>query len=369
MPTQATGWRGLKTAVPILQDPESLEKQDLFDTARIAARVLKLPASCRFVLDQLCGVYNGEPIDGRILVWPSNEFLCERTGIPERSVRFALARLLQEGIIASKDSPNGKRFAQRSASGQIIRAYGFDLSPLLAQRDEFLARLAALKELERERSQAFDELTIHRRSAQEALRTIAELFPHVNIEDLTTRAMELVRITPRRSSAGSADPFREQWKALREEAEARYYTACGGNNCRHKDNNKDAPDQSCNNGIEDVGEAKPSATTVTAADLTRACPDAMEFIGPIRNDLDFISAVGRMRGAFGVSAAGWEEACREIGPLGAAGVLIYVVQMQARPAPGADPIKNAGGYFRAMVRLMREGRVDLGREIERLRRR
>ncbi|QIG75649.1 putative replication protein [Rhizobium phage RHph_Y2_17_1] len=366
MSAQSSGWRGLRPA-PTLQDPYSLEKQDLFDTARIAARVLKLPASARFVLDQLCGVYNGEPIDGRILVWPSNEFLVERTGIPERSIRFAIARLIEEGIVASKDSPNGKRFAQRSASGQIIRAFGFDLSPLLARRPEFLSRLAALKEMERERSIAFDELTIHRRSAQEALRTLAEVYPSVDIEDLTARALELVRVTPRRSGAGSADPYRGQWRALREEAESRYYTASAGNNCRHKDNNKYAPDQSCNNGYEDVKEAPARQTDLR--DLKMACPDAMEFMGEVRHDLELVAAAGRMRGAFGVSASAWEEARREIGPVPASATLVWVIQMQARPAAGAEQIKNVGGYFRAMCRLVRAGQVNLDEEIQKLKRR
>ncbi|NNG74677.1 hypothetical protein HLI18_33630, partial [Rhizobium laguerreae] len=103
--------------------------------------------------------------------------------------------------------------------------------------------------------------------------------------------------------------------------------------------------------------------SLNAGDLGTACPDAMEFIGDVRSDRDLIMGVSRMRGAFGVSASGWEEATREIGALCASATLVYVVQMQTRPAPGSDPIKNAGGYFRAMVRLIKAGQVDLPREI------
>lgn len=335
----------------------------------MAARVLRLSAGCRFVLEQLCGVYGGEPIEGRILVWPSNELICERTGIAERSVRYHLARLLEEGLIASKDSANGKRFAQRAPNGQIIRAYGFDLSPLLNRLNEFRQRMQALKDQERERSLAFDELTIHRRATQEALRALAEQFPDEDTSELTARVLELVRQTPRRSGAGSADAARDAWKRLRDEAEGRYYSACGGNSCRHKDSNKYAPDQSCNNGREEERARKRPATGLNAGDLARACPDAMEFIGPVRSDQEFVAGVGRLRGSFGVSPSAWEEARREIGPLLAAATLVYVVQMQMRPAAGADPIKNLGGYFRAMVRLLREGKVDLTNEILRLRKR
>jgi replication initiation protein RepC len=363
---QSSGWRGLKPTLPALIEPEVADKKDLFEASHMAARVLHLSSNARFVLDQLVGCYRGELVEGRILVWPSNEFLCERTGIPERSVRYALAQLIAEGVIASKDSANGKRFAQRSAQGQIIRAYGFDLSPLLARLTEFQDRLAAIKEAERERSLAFDELTINRRAAQEALRTLAEIYPETDIADLTARALELVRVTPRRSATGSADSARDAWKVIRDEAESRYYAASAGNSCRHKDNNKYAPDQSCNNGFEDVREPERPRVSLNAGDVARACPDAMEFIGEVRGDRDLIMGVSRMRGAFGVSPSAWEEAAREIGALGAAVTLVYVVQMQMRPAPGSDPIKNAGGYFRALVRLIRSGQVDLAKELARL---
>lgn len=362
---QSSGWRALKPILPSAKEPDTADKQALYEAARAAARVLNLPSSCRFVLDQLVGVYGGELVENRMLVWPSNDFLVERTGIPERSVRFALARLLAEGVIGAKDSPNGKRFAQRSPRGQIIKAYGFDLSPLLAMLPELRQRLEAIAEMERERSIAYDELTIHRRSAQEALRALADTFPNIDIADLTERALELARVTPRRSSKGLADEARDAWKSIREEAETRYYTASAGNYCRHKDNNKYAPDQSCNNGNEKMQEAKPNVT-INAGDLARACPDAMEFIGEVRNDRDLIIGTARMRGAFGVSASGWDEAIREIGALGAAATLIYVVQMQAQPAPGSEPIKNAGGYFRSLVRLIRAEQVDLATEVLKL---
>ncbi|QWY83029.1 putative replication protein [Rhizobium phage RHph_X66] len=363
---QPSGWRALRPTLPSAKEQDSADKQELFDAARVAAKVLQLPSSARFVLDQLVGCYRGELVENRILVWPSNEFLVERTGIPERSVRYSLARLIEEGLIVAKDSANGKRFAQRSAQGQIIRAYGFDLSPLLEKLPELNERLAAIQERERERALAFDELTIHRRSAQEALRTLAEVYPDSDITDLTARALELSRVTPRRSATGSADSARDAWHQLRMEAEGRYYAASAGNSCRHKDNNKYAPDQSCNNGSEGVRE--PERPIATVDDLAKACPDAMEFIGQVRNDREFILGVSRMRGAFGVSPSAWEEAGREIGLLGAAATLVYVIQLQARPTPGAEPIKNAGGYFRAIVRLIKAGQLDLTSEILKMKR-
>lgn len=363
---RSSGWRAISPTPPLLKDLERADKQALFEAARVAAKVLGLSTNCRFVLDQLCGVYGGELIENRILVWPANEYLVERTNISERSVRYAISQLIREGIIVAKDSPNGKRFAQRSARGQIIRAYGFDLSPLIHRLDEFKQRLQAIKDAERERMAVYDQMTIHRRAAQETLRTIAEVFPDVDTSDLTQRALELAKVTPRRGAKGSAVGACEEWQQLRQEAETRYYSATGGNNCRHKDNNKYTPDQSCNNGYEDVRAQQPPREAFNAGDLAKACPDAMEFVGEIRNDRELVGMVSRLRGSFGVSPSAWEEACREIGALGAAATLVYVVQLQIRPAPGVDPIKNVGGYFRALIRLIKAGDVNLAEELLRL---
>ncbi|MGR9147713.1 plasmid replication protein RepC (plasmid) [Rhizobium leguminosarum] len=359
---QSSGWRALKPILSSAAEPATADKQDLYQAARMAARVLKLSSNCRSVLDQLVGVFGGELIENRMLVWPSNAFLVERTGMSERSVRYALERLLDVGVIGAKDSPNGKRFAQRSR-GKIVKAYGFDLSPLLARLPELHDQLQVIEDKERERSAAFDELTIHRRSAQEALKTLAETFPSIDVSELRARALELTRVTPRRSGAGSADDARDAWRTIREEAEGKFHAASAGKSCRHKDNNKYAPDESCNNGNDNPKDPERASVSLNAGDLGTACPDAMEFIGDVRSDRDLIMGVSRMRGAFGVSASGWEEATREIGALCASATLVYVVQMQTRPAPGSDPIKNAGGYFRAMVRLIKAGQVDLTREI------
>lgn len=351
---------------PLPVEPSSADKQDLFEAARLCAKALSLNTGCRYILDQLCAVYGGELIEGRMLVWPSNEYLVERTGVPERTLRYAIRRLIELGVITTKDSPNGKRFAQRSRQGQIIRAYGFDLGPLVARMEEWRQMVQAQAEREHEWKLAFDELTVHRRSAQEALRALAEYFPQEDTSDLTARALELARRSPRRSAKGCAvEPFRSEWKQLRDEAEGRYYAACGGKNGRHEDHNKYAPDQSCNNGNESTGGAEPPSLTANAADLIRTCPDAMEFFGEVRSDRELIAAAARMRGAFGVSPSGWEEACERIGHLPAAATLVYVVQLQAQPTLGSDPIKNAGGYFRALVRLIREGKVNLAGELRR----
>ncbi|MFC6689620.1 plasmid replication protein RepC [Jhaorihella thermophila] len=69
-----------------------------------------------------------------LIVFPSNAALSERAhGMAESTLRRHLAALVRAGLILRHDSPNGKRYARRGVDGEIARAFGFDLRPLLLQ--------------------------------------------------------------------------------------------------------------------------------------------------------------------------------------------------------------------------------------------
>lgn len=98
-----------------------------------------LPATLT-VLKALCSFLPRQISDEEapMLVWPSNETLMERcSGLPERSLRRHLDRLIQAGFITRKSSANGKRFALRIRS-TLVDAFGFDLKPLFERQDEIL---------------------------------------------------------------------------------------------------------------------------------------------------------------------------------------------------------------------------------------
>lgn len=81
----------------------------------------------------------------RPIVWPSNDYLIESTGYSLSAVKRHLRRLSEAGLIAYRDSSNGKRWGHRDKDGKIIEAYGFDLSPLAARTGEFEALHASLQ--------------------------------------------------------------------------------------------------------------------------------------------------------------------------------------------------------------------------------
>jgi replication initiation protein RepC len=355
MQVQHSGWRKASPVADSTTTPHHSEKSDLFETARMAARALDLPASCRFLLDQLCAAYGGEPIRDRILVWPSNDWLQSRTGIAERTIRHAIGRLVGLGLITMRDSPNGKRFARRDRQGRVTDAYGFDLTPLLSRMSEFKEVVAQRQAQERERKEALDTITIHRRSAQEALRALLRDHPSIDTSELERRTQALAERLPRRSVKVIPHETLRAWAELRADIEAVLLSATGGNICRHKDTNTNIPENPCNR-----------RRTCAGADLVReTCPDAVQIIGRPENDDEVFALASRCRGILGVSRDGWMEARGVLGDLGAAKMIYHLVQMQTRPSPGAQQIRNFGGYLRAMTRMAAERKIEIDTEMRR----
>src|SRR6202142_3454036 len=111
---------------------------------------------------------------GRPIVWPSSSMQQESLGLSETRVKAINRELIEAGLITMKDSPNGKRYGKRDPKGNIVEAYGFDLSPIAARHAEFV-RLAADAKAER---QAMGRLrrraTIARNGITQILETVAE---------------------------------------------------------------------------------------------------------------------------------------------------------------------------------------------------
>ncbi|MCA0922826.1 helix-turn-helix domain-containing protein [Pseudooceanicola nanhaiensis] len=146
---QGAAFAGLGT---IAQQPyfKAVRRRDLMAAVNTLARDLGLRASGVMVLDALLSCLPcKEPKTGAELpitpltlltVYAANETLCFRAkGITERQLRRHLERFEEIGLLARRDSANGKRFPVQRG-GKTIGAFGLDLSPLLARSEELLAR-------------------------------------------------------------------------------------------------------------------------------------------------------------------------------------------------------------------------------------
>jgi len=353
--TQSTGWRAPSPPVSHVK-LRTAEKTALFEACRRAVQALQLKPATRHVLQELCSFYRGEQISDMMLVWPSNDMLEGRTGLSERSIRYALRDLLQLGVIGARESANGKRYARRSRAGQIIDAYGFDLTPLLGRADEWKQRVEAQKDLEREKRAQLAEITICRRMCQEWL---------INAPDevLEAKFDQLCRLVPRSWRSTALPEALELWNMLKGAVEAHYTAACGGKDCRQKDTNNDTSEQSCQQGTEEVGVGLRS---VELTDLVEACPSVWRWGKTPTTIRDLVAeAGGELRGAIGIHPSAWREAVEAIGPVAAAAALALVMQQDIDGQKSGVIIKSPGGYYRNYVRKVAAGQIRLEVEIER----
>lgn len=98
------------------------------------------------VLQALVSFYPGQQLarGPELVVFPSNQSLCARlNGMPCSTMRRHLARLVEAGLIARRDSPNGKRYLRRQ--GTKHTAFGLDLTPLLNQSEPISLAAASIR--------------------------------------------------------------------------------------------------------------------------------------------------------------------------------------------------------------------------------
>lgn len=112
-----------------------------------ASNALGVPRRVVELVDYLVGRTKAVDWMGdRVMCWPSNAALCDALDIGRTQIK-TLIRVGQElGLFEMRDAADGKRFGHRNAAGVVTIAYGFDLAPLAARRDEFDQIAAAHQE-------------------------------------------------------------------------------------------------------------------------------------------------------------------------------------------------------------------------------
>jgi replication initiation protein RepC len=357
-----------------LEAGRTVTRKELSAAARDAGRALDLRPAQRTILSELVVCWGEQKWD-RLLVWPSNDYLATRTGLTERSVSRLIRQLIDLQLIIPKDSPNGKRYAVKNWTGQIVDAYGFDLIPLYARRGEWLKRIAEQKQLREIQKRAFDEVTICRRATEEALNALAHHFPDFDRSGLDARLRHLQARTPARSSITLPADLWDAWQLLRTHAEEAFYDrGNAGLRVHHLETNNGSPSETCNKGLSRKAEAvlQPEQTPehLSPALIIEACPTIPDYGRPIRTLDDLVGAGRYLRASLGAHESAWSEAVTNLGLVKAAITVIYVLQLYDDDvSSGEGRIRNPGGYFRAMARLVETGKIDLEVELLAMRRR
>jgi replication initiation protein RepC len=333
---------------------------------------------------------------GRPIVWPSASVQQEALGLSESRVKMLNRALIEAELITMKDSPNGKRYGKRDARGNIVEAYGFDLSPIAARHVEFL-RLAAEAKAERiEMGRLRRRATIARNGITQILETAAEYgfvgeeWPTLRREtrDLSQALRKVER--PEEMTLGVESLERRQRSARerlelllsRVESDAResvILSPLGPENRPHQYTYKLSlnPEQDTVIAQEESSSVGGKAVALTAAPtqpeppetgrVLKLAPDELVKLAPklksyLRNPdpawPDVVEAATFLRSDLGVSKSLWGEACLAMGRERAA-VAIAIVSTK-------DPAHfrtTAGGYFHGMVTKAKAGHLNLDRTL------
>jgi replication initiation protein RepC len=118
--------------------------------AKRAAAAMGLKAAKLALIDQLFGA--SKPVDWQTpgqppIVWPSNARLARSLGLSVSTMKHHLKGLVEAGLVAYSDHPTYQRRGRRDADGNIVEAYGIDLSPIATRFSE-LHELAEAAEYE-----------------------------------------------------------------------------------------------------------------------------------------------------------------------------------------------------------------------------
>ena len=350
-----------------------VSRKQLSTACRDACAALDLRPTLRSVLIELVGHWRENPLNGQLIVWPSNETLMGLTGLSERAIRNATRALIDQGVIAPRDSANGKRYARFNAAGELVEAYGFDLAPLHERAGEFAAIVEQQRRERDEHSRRFEALTIARRGCQEALQALLTDFPEAASAELADRLESLLSRIPKRRPGGTVGDILEEVQNLRTAIEKTYNdTASAGIRCRHIESNNESPNEVCETRLREDAERVRSVEPDSLVDLVRdACPAYRDYTTQQLQTVDDLVAIAAyLRYTIGAHQQAWQEASAAITPLRAALCVLHVVQLYSDDqASGANRIRNPGGYFRALARKVAEKTYNIEAELHLSRRR
>jgi replication initiation protein RepC len=329
----------------------------------------------------------------RPIVWPSARLQQETLGVSETQAKRLNRYLIELGLITMKDSPNGKRYGRRDALGQIVEAYGFDLSPLAARYHEFV-QLAEEGRAERE---AMGRL---RRRATIARKGIVQILETVRDHDLTGEewstleadawaiVQELKRaVCPDDMEAGVISLERQQYEA-RSRLEALLKdvkkTPLQSESVPHQYNYKPILYPKKDTVTTSNTSSEPQKATIPLSPISEApkhsgkdmvqgiYPDELLQLAPRLKPylhhpdptwLEIIDAADWLRHDLDISKPLWGDACLTMGR-NLATVALAIVSTKDPRHFRTTP----GGYFHGMVQKAKAGELHLERTIWAMRR-
>lgn len=362
-------------AVSEIKPGKSADKWMIFRDVKEARELFKLPPYSIAVLDALLTFYPEKELrqDAQLVVFPSNAQLMVRAnGMSGATLRRHLAILVDVGMIVRKDSPNGKRYARKDGSGEIERAFGFDLSPLLARSEEFALAAQQVAADRREFLKAKESLTLCRRDVRKVISAAIEEGAEGDWEAIEAVYLDIVRRIPRAPSTSDLAKILDEMQLLYEEVINRLdlmdnsedISTNGAQIERHIQNSKPEsinelePSSRNEHGAKPSEISRPTREPIKAFPLgmvLRACPQISDYGpgGQIASWRELMSAAVVVRSMLGVSPSAYQTACETLGPENAAAVMACILERGGQ-------INSAGGYLRDLTQRAEKGEFSLG---------
>ena len=357
---------------------KAVHKWQVFRAVCTAKERLGVSERALAVLDALLSFHPETALCGDgLIVFPSNTQLCLRAhGMAPATLRRHLAALVDAGLIIRRDSPNGKRYARKGQGGEIEKAFGFDLAPLVARADEFEALAEAVRAEERALRFTRETITLLRRDISKMIATgIEEGVPEPGQGGWDGALALYRRVVARLSRTAGREELEPIAKALEQLAADILIHLETHANCqetsanesqieRHVQNSNSKTHSDFEPSFEKSEAAPPLAVqpqpTTTAEAVfplgmvLQACPDIVDYTKEgVASWRDLVAAAAVARAALGVSPSAWEAARAAMGEKTAAIVVAAILQR-------AEAIKSAGGYLRDLTRKAEADAFSIG---------
>ena len=373
-------WATARLAEAYVGLPEGVSKAMLLDRFERAAPRLGIGDGLVRLIRALVRVTQEQDWTGGIyrpIAWPSNDMLGEELQRSRTVVQGLIRAAVKAGLAHMRDSGNGKRYGYRGDAGEIVEAFGFDLSPLAVRWEEF-ADLAAARGLEQaERRRLRRKVGEIRREIRTVCADAIEReFEGYDWEGAVARASGRLPRTPSLAELMALElefgallaSVDEAWMRARKLNESE---PTGSESRAHKEPTTEPTAEAATylawrdavvaDGPLDTREPDDAELPINEEVIPLSL--ALEAVPEIHQHLEdpgaadweeFVAAAYQVALMLGINLAAWREAREAMGRNRAA---IAVATILARWRSGE--VKSAGGYLRAMCERERTGDLHL----------
>ncbi|NBZ89384.1 plasmid replication protein RepC [Stagnihabitans tardus] len=350
---------------PVPHGQEPVNKWDVLRNLAKAQDCYGLRDRDLAVLQALLSFHAGDSLDPAtdLVVFASNRAICERlNGMPESTMRRHTAKLIERGLLARRDSPNGKRFRTRSDESPI--SFGLDLSPLPYLASQIKDRAEAVRAAELKSIRLRLRINLMRRD----LHALCTYGKSVHDDDtiwqdfLNLHALATISIRRKQDVEGLTALSLKlaaavaQAKEMIERLELPDLSTSDAQVEQHHQRSNEEVIDSEEGGSNEDGMAQQTArearkavkkgtdamATPPLSLVTKACPEIALFTGgDIQSWPQLFSAACHLRQAIGIPRPVWDEAIRTMGQNTASVVLAAILQR-------FSSIRSPGAYLRSL---------------------